>query len=391
MAVDPRLSAEEKRNLRRKPLLIPGVNSLDIAQHSGLTGLTRAAGNTAGAVGSAAVDAARTVGGAILYGDEGPQPAPPPVDVPAPDDPALHVPGPQQVRDQRLGGYADTIRQDPGRFGLTRIYKSKDANGNSVYSNVGGAPAGAETRYYNQYGNRETGSGNVDPTVVNPALDPGRTDIGLLVAAGHGRASIPYIQRGQLARAEVDQQAMLDALPPEDRAKLIERQAQEQGLDARAAADRGLRRELAGATNAIAARNADINAANLAFNQDQALSKVERDNPAAAVAQQIDSLKNLGRDQKLRVLSNPNDPRTARILGLVERAAHTAGAGGDTSLAQFRKTGGLRRLLTRSTFSDGSGAFGIGNGFNPNDFGMTEADFQTVIDGYLNAQANANR
>jgi hypothetical protein len=293
------------------------------------------------------------------------------------------------VRDQRLGGYADTIRQDPGRFGLTRIFKSKDANGNSVYSNVGTQPAGAETRYYNQYGNRE----GMDATGqhVNAALDPGQTDIGLLVAAGHGRASIPYVQRGQLARAEVDRQAMLDALPPEERAQLLERQAQEQGLDSRAAADRGLRRELAGASNAIATRNADINAANLAFNQDQVLSKIERENPAAAVMQQIDSLKNLGRDQKLRVLSNPNDPRTARVLGLIERAAHTAGAGGDTSLAQFRKTGGLRRALTHNTFSDGSGAFGIGNGFNPNDFGMTEEDFQTVIDGYLNAQANANR
>lgn len=389
MAVDPRLSAEEKRNLRRTPKPLPGESSFDTARRLGLVGFGRAAGRSLSDIGTNVGSAVQGAAGAVLYGTAGPEPATP---LPAPEnDPALHVPGPRQVRDATLARSAETIRRDPGQFGLTRIYKSKDANGNSVYSNVGGAPAGAETRYYNQYGNRETGSSNPDPTVVNPALDPGATDIGLLVAAGHGRQSLPYVQRGQLARAEVDQQAMLDALPPEERAQLIERQVQEQGLDSRAAADRGLRREVAAANISRADRLANATIGNLAFTQDQALSKIERENPAAAVAQQIDSLKNLGRDQKLRVLSNPNDPRTARVLGLIERAAHTAGAGGDTSLAQFRKTGGLRRLLTRNTFSDGSGAFGIGNGFNPNDFGMTEADFQTVIDGYLNAQANANR
>ncbi len=44
--------------------------------------------------------------------------------------------------------------QARGRSGLTRITKSVDANGNSVYSNVGPTPAGAEERWYGAMGNR---------------------------------------------------------------------------------------------------------------------------------------------------------------------------------------------------------------------------------------------
>lgn len=390
MAVDPRLSTEEKRRLEQRRTLMRSDNfgavpaAFRVARDQGATGLARTVGEGLSEAKRAIGDTIGTGVDTFLYGSGGPSLAA--AEAPSQNTPPPAAPDPRQLRAQEDAVHADAIRRDPGQFGLTRIYKTRDANGNSVYSNIGSAPVGAEVRYYNQYGNRETGSSNPDPTVVNPALDPGRTDRGLLIAASHGRASLPYVQRGALARAEVDQRAMLDALPPEERARLLERQAQEQGLDSRAAADRGLRREVAAANLSRADRLADATIGNLAFTQDQALAKIERDDPAAAIAQQIDSLKNMRHDDKLRVLSNPNDPRTARIIGLIERQAHAAGAGPDTSLAQFRKTGGLRRLLTDSTFSDSSGAFGIGNGFNPNDFGMTEEDFQTVLDGYLNTK-----
>jgi hypothetical protein len=390
MAVDPRLSLEEKKRFEQRRSLIRAGNfaaipaGYRVARDQGAVGLARAVGEGLTEQGVAIGDFVGPKVDAIVYGSGGPEATR------QENARAAAAEHPQFNNIERDASSTSAYALgDTAKTGLNRIFKSKDANGNSVYSNI--APAAgshAEERYYDQYGSRlgENSQGQYDAR-----LDPLNNVTARNAAIERGQASIDYAQRGQLARAEVDRQAMLDALPPEERAQLIERQAQEQGLDSRAAADRGLRRELAGASNAIATRNADINAANLAFNQDQALSKVERENPAAAVMQQIDSLKNLGRDQKLRVLSNPNDPRTARVLGLIERAAHTAGAGGDTSLAQFRKTGGLRRALTHNTFSDGSGAFGIGNGFNPNDFGMTEEDFQTVIDGYLNAQANANR
>jgi hypothetical protein len=388
MAVDPRLSLDDKKRLRqqgtlRRPeFLLPGYNTNDIARREGLVGLTRAAGNTAGAVGSKVAGFVGDVANTTLYGEEGPQAA---RDIPAPpppqDDAALHVPGPEQVRDQRLAGYADTIRQDPNKFGLTRIFKSKDANGNSVYSNVGTQPAGAEVRYYNQYGNRE----GMDQTGqnVNAAFDPGKTDIGLLVAAGHGRKSLAYADRSQAQVAANQSQAVLDSLPPEQRAALLRTQMTESGANSRASADRGLRRELAQDTNAIAGRNADINAARYSFDQDQSLAKLERDNPQAAVQQYIGALP-VNPQQRAKILQNPNDPRTTRIMRLVLQQAQAGGADQNASLGQFTKTGGLSRFFGAGNFKDNSNFLG-GNSFDIP--GLSDEETQQLINGYLSQSA----
>lgn len=398
MATDPRLSLDEKRRLAQRERAIR-TNSpaeaaqalVDIGRDQGAVGLGRTVGSYLGRAGRAAVGASTRAGNAVLFGGDGPQAveaedAPVPANRgPRPQD--LSVPGPEQA-------HAETIRRNPGQFGLTRIFKTRDANGNSVYSNVGAPPPGAEVRYYNQYGNRE----GMDPTGTRLVRDPAASDENLLIAAGHGRASLDFARRGQLARAELEQQQVLDALPPEQRAALVREQISQGAQDRRANLDRGLRRDVAAANIKRADRLADATIGNIAFNQDKTERELLRTNPGAALQETLGEISLMSPEEQTAILSDPTNPRSARAINALRGLIQQRTGKSDFDLAAVSKTGGLRRFLQNYDFDSTNNGDNftlndgvvVGTGVNLSDI-LGDPQVQSLLDAYRNAQSNNRR
>lgn len=382
-AADPRWTDEEKkrrRSLQRERLstagtpdnpLIPAAR--DVLRDQGIRGygqaITEGLSRDARRIGQVASDTFNTV----AYGADGPE-----------ADAEVRATPQQNARD--LGAmnpsavHADTIRRDPSRFGLTRIVKTKDANGNSVYTNMGAAPEGAETRYYNQYGNRE----GMDATGSQVIDDPAASDDALLRAAGRARPSIEYAKRGSLERVQNEQQRALDEMDPESRARIMVAQLGEAGANQRASLDRQTQLEVAGARGAGASAEAALEA-------DRYERELIRENPAAAISETLDSLGNVSPNDRIRVLADPNDPRAARVRSAVRRLAVQQGADPNAPLAAYSRTGGLRRALTGSRFTDNAGFGILGNGFDPQEFGLTDEEFEALINTERQVRSRPNR
>lgn len=364
MAVDPRLSEEEKdslRNLRRdlesptrrayRRLTSPTENVAEF-RRSGLSGLGRDISRAASDTLSTTGDVASSAADFLLYGDEGPPPAPP-SSLPASARQAASDAARTQ-RDALLADAAGQVRRDPGKFGLTRIYKTRDANGNSVYSNVGEAPAGAETRYYNQYGNRE----GVDVTGRRLTRDPAASDINLLVAAGHGRQSQKWVGRVAAETAAAREKAALAALDPAQRAQLMIAQLRESGEDRRS-----LRRDK------IDAAKFDLDTQRFEADTAKALSDREfRDaqaaqkDPSGTVQRFIAENSNLSPAEFAKVLADPENKNAAaaraafsQILQAQEGTDFTA----NTMLGGLKANPGWVRALGGNRYRNAaSGIFG---------------------------------
>lgn len=361
MATDPRWTAEEKKRREQRqrlnrapPLNVPG-EAVNVVRDQGVRGLGRALKEDFDERLENDFRMFDQAAGSVMYGRGGaPTAAQRAAEAAAPSNTPVDF---SNVR----GGSTKTRAADLGdtaRTGLTRIYKTKDANGNSVYTNVGPKPAGAEERFYNLYGNRQT-------DFSQSGLDA-------------AEASIGYAQRGTRERAAFDEERALEALGPEGQRAVMIAQMQQGGANERARQERGLRRELASAADQRYQRAADRADDAQAFNQDMQFRVASRtpEGRLALTQESINSLANLPPAERAAILAAPENQQGARTLEMGQQLLDSTGTG--ARLSQITKTGGLRRFFGGSEYDLNNGLL-LDDTIDPTDLGLTKDQLDALI------------
>lgn len=256
---------------------------------------------------------------------------------------------------------ANEIRRNPGQYGLTRIVKNPDGSYTNMTSSV---QPGAETRYYNQFGNEEGVDYRVgkdgNPQRFKTKYDTALSDQNMLIAGGEGRKSQKWVERVQgetLARKEKE---LMDSLPPEQRVSLMNAQMRESGQDRRVGATLlrtdarlALDRDKVEGENAAKAIAADLN-----------LQDREKENPALALGNLVGSMGNMPRAEKLARLADPNSAEGARAQRIMTLIAGKNDPNFDLKTIEpasgFRKLFGNRLVGGTDFFKDNIDVAGSG-------------------------------
>ena len=283
----------------------------------------------------------------------------------------------------------------PGRApapGLTRVVRTADG----VYTDDPNAQG--EVRYYDAIGNRADAPQM--PSTGGPTI---RDNTSLARWQSENRFNVndpdvqaAMVQQGAASQAQAQRMGAQGAaalaslrrqiLPPEQRAAL-EQSEIAAGADDRASAARLQAAQIeAGGRKAAAQTAAQARAAEQLLAQDRWAREfaANPETAEAAMQQELGALENYTPAERRTLLTDPTNPQAARLRAMVRGRLAEATGNPDVTPAQIRRSGGLRRIFG-SPYNDGAGYWG--NGFDPNDFGMSEEEFADFVNADRDARA----
>lgn len=245
-----------------------------------------------------------------------------------------------------------------GARGLTRIQKTVDANGNSVYTQVpvASGPRRGDDRIYDATGFRADQDPNAEiaprrglsreGTVrqfyadmnAQPTLDPtSREGIRLLRKRGEEGLAIVANQNAQGAqRLRLDSLMRMD---PADRATMETAAAKEAGLDRRAQLDLQGKLAIAEGSQAIARANSDLSRVRLGLEQDRYFNE-RLSNPETRGLGINEVLRTVPPSQLESFLAS-NDPRALTVLDAIQQQARAVTGDEGYNLATARRNSGF--------------------------------------------------